>query len=83
MGNRILMLLLAPALVCLSTPKAFGQVTATATLQRSVTDKTAAVVLGAEITLSSKSTGLKRMKNPTTAAFTSLVSCPPAFTSCV
>jgi hypothetical protein len=69
MGNRILILLLAPALVCLSTPKAFGQVTATATLQGSVTDKTAAVVPGADITLSSKSTGLQRVEKSNNGGF--------------
>ncbi len=67
MGNRIWVLLVA--LACISTAKVFAQATAAATLQGTVTDKTAALVPGAEITISSKSTGLQRVEKSNNAGF--------------
>src|SRR3984957_4271939 len=67
MGNRIWVLLVA--LICVSTAKVFAQATATATLQGTVTDKTAAVVPGAEVTISSKSTGLQRVEKSNNDGF--------------
>ena len=69
MGNRILVLLLAPALACMSATNVFGQATATATLQGTVSDKTAAVVPGAVVTISSKSTGLQRVEKSNNDGF--------------
>jgi hypothetical protein len=69
MGNRILMLLLAPALVCLSATTVFAQATATATLEGTVSDKTAAVIPGADVTISNRSTGLQRVEKSNNAGF--------------
>src|SRR5580700_2436940 len=66
MGNRILPAL---ALVCFTTANAFAQATATATLQGTVTDKTAALVPGAEVTISSKSTGFERVEKSNNDGF--------------
>jgi hypothetical protein len=69
MGNRFLVLFLAVALTCLTTANIFAQATATATLQGTVTDKTAAVVPGADVTISNKSTGLQRVEKSNNAGF--------------
>src|SRR5580698_1436834 len=66
MGKHLL-----PALVllCATSANIFAQATAAATLQGTVTDKTAAVVPGAEVTISSKSTGLQRVEKSNNAGF--------------
>ncbi len=69
MRNRILLLFTALALVCLSTTNVFGQVTATATLQGTVTDKTAAVIPNADVTISNASTGMQRTEKTNNAGF--------------
>jgi hypothetical protein len=67
MITRISLVLLAPALVCLSLTNAFAQVTATATLEGTVTDNTSAVIPNAEVKISSKSTGLQRSEHTNSA----------------
>jgi hypothetical protein len=62
-------LLPALALMCFASANIFAQATATATLQGTVTDKTAAVVPGAEVTISSKSTGLQRVEKSNNDGF--------------
>src|SRR5580698_10457337 len=66
MGKSILSAL---ALMSFASANIFAQATATATLQGTVTDKTAAVVPGAEVTISSKSTGLQRVEKSNNAGF--------------
>ena len=69
MRNRIQLLFLTLALLCLSTTNIFAQVTATATLQGTVTDKTAAVIPGAEVSISNAATGLQRTETSNNAGF--------------
>lgn len=67
MRNRMLLLFLTVALLCSVTGSLFAQVTATATLQGTVTDQSGAVVPGAEVTISEASTGLQRMEKSNSA----------------
>ena len=57
MRTRIVSCLLAVALICLSSGIASAQITATATLQGTVTDKSGAVVPAAEVRVTSRETG--------------------------
>jgi hypothetical protein len=57
MRKRLALLFFALALVCLSTTAIFAQVTATATLQGTVTDKSGAVIPGADVKITNKQTG--------------------------
>ncbi len=57
MRTRIASCFFALALICLSTGTASAQLTATATLQGTVTDKSGAVVPGAEVRITSRETG--------------------------
>jgi hypothetical protein len=55
--NRIAFIILVLALVSLNVPILSAQVTATATLQGTVTDTTGAVIPGAEVKITNKGTG--------------------------
>ena len=57
MRNRVSFVISVLALVCLSVSMLPGQITATGTLQGTVTDKSGAVIPGAEIKITNKSTG--------------------------
>src|SRR5271154_4305050 len=57
---RIVWLSCALALVCVNSANLFGQLTATATLQGTVTDKSGAVIPAAEIRVTNKETGETR-----------------------
>ena len=57
MRNRITLIILVLALVCLNVPILSAQVTSTATLQGTVTDTTGGVIPGAEVKITNKSTG--------------------------
>ena len=57
MRSRILTGIIASALVCLATLNVSAQVTASATLQGTVTDKTGAVIPGAEVKVTNTATG--------------------------
>src|SRR5690348_13418272 len=57
MRNRVSFLVSALALVCLSVSMLPAQITATGTLQGTVTDKSGAVIPGADIKITNKSTG--------------------------
>ncbi|HLX44456.1 MAG TPA: carboxypeptidase regulatory-like domain-containing protein [Bryobacteraceae bacterium] len=61
MQKRVVICVFTLALLCLSVGNVFGQLTATATLQGTVTDKTSAVIPGAEVQVSNKQTGLSRV----------------------
>jgi hypothetical protein len=69
MGNRILVLLLALVLACLSASNVFAQATAAATLQGTITDKTAAVVPNADVSVVNNATGLQRQEHSNAAGF--------------
>jgi len=56
-SKRWLCLAVISCLVLLSTTPLFGQATANATLQGTVTDKNQAVIKSAEVTITNKSTG--------------------------
>ena len=60
MRHRILFAVSVVALLCLSISSLPAQITATATLQGTVTDKSAAVIPNAEIKITNKSTGEAR-----------------------
>jgi hypothetical protein len=60
MRDRFLCVVYTLALVCLSTSNLPAQVTATATLQGTVTDKTGALIPNAEIKITNKNTGETR-----------------------
>jgi len=62
MLNRIAVLSFALALVFMNATNLFGQLTATATLQGTVTDKSAAVIPGAEVRITNKETGESRVE---------------------
>jgi hypothetical protein len=57
MRNRVLFVVSVLALVCLSVSGLSAQITATATLQGTVTDKTGAVIPNAGVKITNKSTG--------------------------
>jgi hypothetical protein len=63
MRKYYLVLNIALVLLCLSAGNLFGQATATATLHGTVTDKSGAVVPGAEVKITQKETGLNRVAN--------------------
>jgi hypothetical protein len=63
-------------LVSLSVTSATAQVTATATLEGTVSDKTAAVIPNADVTVSSKSTGLKRTEHTNESGYYSFALLP-------
>ena len=60
MRNKNLLFILALALICLSATNLFGQITASATLQGTVTDKTGAVIPNADVKVTNKETGAAR-----------------------
>src|ERR1700746_2954590 len=60
MRNRVLFVVSVLALVCLSVSGLSAQITATATLQGTVTDRTAAVIPNAGVKITNKSTGEAR-----------------------
>src|ERR1700685_2622620 len=60
--RSLLLLLSVVALVCSTVTNLFSQVTATATLQGTVTDQTGAVVPGADVTATEGSTVLQRVE---------------------
>src|ERR1700735_4420964 len=61
MLNRIAVLFSALALVLINATNLSGQMTATATLQGTVTDKSAAVIPGAEVRITNRQTGETRV----------------------
>ena len=60
MNKRVVIGVFSLALLSLSTGNLFGQLTASATLQGTVTDKTSAVIPKAQVQVSNKQTGLVR-----------------------
>ena len=60
MQKRITLLFFALVFVCLSATNVLAQLTATATLQGTVTDKLGAVIPGAEVRISNEATGEAR-----------------------
>lgn len=60
MRTGILTLLFSLTLACLSTSEVFAQATASAVLQGTVTDNSAAVIPGAEVSITDKATSLTR-----------------------
>src|SRR5689334_24526908 len=58
--KRWLLIALMSSLLLLSCVSMWGQATATATLQGTVTDKSQAVIKSAEVTITSKATGAVR-----------------------
>ena len=65
MLKRIMLLFSVVLLVCLSTGNLVAQITATATLQGTVTDKTSAVIPNAEVKITSRETGQVRTETTT------------------
>jgi Carboxypeptidase regulatory-like domain/TonB dependent receptor len=66
MRNKAI-LFLAVAFACLTGANLFGQLTATATLQGTVTDATGAVIPGAEVNITNKETGAARTETSNSA----------------
>jgi protocatechuate 3,4-dioxygenase beta subunit len=68
---------LAVAIGTLLTPALFGQATASATIQGTVSDKTAAVIPGAEVKLTGKGTGFVRSASTNDIGFYRFDLVPP------
>ncbi len=65
MLKRFMLLFSAVLMICFTTGNLKAQITATATLQGTVTDKTGAVIPGAEVKITSKETGQVRTDTTT------------------